>query len=231
MRGGVDTPLATQIPMRRGSAGTPLAAESDEMDAPRVTCSRHARMEREGSTGAIAKLIRIYMVIGAVAGMVWGSSAVPVRINWTRSAPLGLYATLRQAPIARADLVVVCLRNTLAARGRARGYLTAGSCPNRTSPILRQVAATAADEVELRSDGIEVNGRVVDRAQRRHVDSLGRPFELFPHGRSVVREGEVWVLGVNRERSWDSRYFGPIPVSSIIGMARPILTLNVSTAQ
>lgn len=171
------------------------------------------------------------MVIAAATGMVWGSPAAPVRINWTSSAPVGLYATFRQAPVATADLVVVCLGGTLAARGRGRGYLTAGSCPNGTSPILKQAIATVGDDVELKNDGIAVNGRVIDRSQRRIVDSLGRPLELFPLGRRVVREGEIWVLGVHRERSWDSRYFGPIPSSSIVSMARPILTLNLSRAR
>lgn len=163
--------------------------------------------------------------------MVWGSPAIPVRINWTGSAPVGLYATLRQASTANTNLVAVCLPGALAARGRARGYLAAGTCRNGGSPILKQVVATAGDEVELRSDCIVVNGRVIDRSQRLPVDSLGRPLELFPLGHHVVREGEIWVLGVYRERSWDSRYFGPIPSSSIVSVARPILTLSMGTPQ
>lgn len=62
------------------------------------------------------------------------------------------------------------------------------------------------------------------------MDSLGRHLELFPLGRSVVRDGGVWVLGVQRERSWDSRYFGPIPASSIVSVARPLITRNVGKA-
>lgn len=171
------------------------------------------------------------MVIAAATGMVWGSTAAPVRINWTGSAPVGLYVMFRQTAVARANLVVVCLQGTLAARGRARGYLAVGSCPNGTSPILKQVVATAGDEVELRGDGYAVNGRVIDRSQPLMVDRLGRLLELFPLNRRVLREGEIWVLGVHRERSWDSRYFGPIPSSSIVGVARPILTLNLGRAQ
>jgi signal peptidase I len=34
-----------------------------------------------------------------------------------------------------------------------------------------------------------------------------------------VPKGEVWVMGDNRSDSEDSRYFGPIPESSIIGRA------------
>lgn len=200
------------------------------MDACRAIGNRHPGTERDRRTGARANPIAICVVIAATSGMIWGSSAIPLRVNWTGSAPVGLYATFHRAPIARADLVVVCLPSTLAARGRARGYLAAGSCPNGTSPILKQVVATAGDEAELTSDTVAINDRVIDRSQRLFLDSLGRPLELFPLGRSVVRDGEVWVLGVHRERSWDSRYFGPIPASSIVGVARPLLTMNLGKA-
>lgn len=163
--------------------------------------------------------------------MIWGSSAAPVRINWSGSAPLGLYATSVKTSLSRADLVVVCLQGTLATRGRARGYLAAGSCPNGTSPILKQVFAIAGDEVELRGETFVVNGQVIGRSRRLGEDSRGRPLEALPFGRNVVREGEIWVLGIYRARSWDSRYFGPIPVSSVVGVARPILTLNMGRAQ
>lgn len=201
------------------------------MDAPRTIASSHLiayRARRAGTTAS--SMIRIVVVVAAASTMVWGSSAAPLRINWTRSAPVGLYATSLETPASSADLVVVCLQGTLAARGRARGYLTAGSCPNGISPILKQVVATVGDEVELKADGLTVNGQAIDHSQRLVEDSLGRPLELFPLGRSVVQEGQVWVLGVHRERSWDSRYFGPIPVSSIVGVARPILTLNIGRA-
>lgn len=174
---------------------------------------------------------RACVVILAVASMMWGGITTPLRINWTGSAPLGLYATSWRAPTASTDLAIICLQGGLAVSGRALGYLPAGSCSSGTSPILKQVVAVAGDEVELRSDAIVVNGRVIDRSQRLVLDSLGRALKLYPLGRHIVLEGEVWVLGVHRERSWDSRYFGPIPVSSIVGVARPLLTLSLGKAR
>lgn len=172
------------------------------------------------------------MIISAATLIVWSHSALPFRINWTGSAPVGLYTIYHEARmVTTGDLVIICLQGAVAVLGRAKNYLTTGSCPNGTSPILKEVVATAGDEVELMSEGIAVNGRVVDRSQRRIVDSLGRPLELFPLGRRIVRNDEIWVLGVHRERSWDSRYFGPISSSSIVGVARPLLTMNVGRAQ
>ena len=171
------------------------------------------------------------LAISAVSATVWLCAAIPVRINWTRSAPIGLYSTHQPDAVTRNDLVVVCLQGGVAGLGRARGYLPAGTCPSGTSPILKQVVAVAGDEVELQGNFFAVNGRVIDRSQRHSVDSLGRPLEPLPFGRRTVRDGEVWVLGVHRERSWDSRYFGPIPAASIVGTARPLLTLCAGGTQ
>jgi len=171
------------------------------------------------------------LAISAVSATVWLCAAIPVRINWTRSAPIGLYSTHQPDAVTRNDWVAVCLQDAIAALGRARGYVSAGTCPSGTTPILKQVVAVAGDEVELQRDGLAVNGEIVDRSQRHSVDSLGRPLEPFPFGRHIVRDGEVWVLGIHRERSWDSRYFGPVPRSSIVGIARPLLTLSLGEPQ
>jgi conjugative transfer signal peptidase TraF len=169
------------------------------------------------------------LLISAASASVWIGAAIPVRINWTRSAPIGLYSTHQPDAVTRNDLVVVCLQGGVAGLGRARGYLSAGTCPSGTIPILKQVVAIAGDEVELQRNFFAVNGRVIDRSQCHFVDGLSRPLEPLPFGRRTVREGEVWVLGVHRERSWDSRYFGPIPAASIVGTARPLLTLSAGT--
>ena len=34
-----------------------------------------------------------------------------------------------------------------------------------------------------------------------------------------IPKGQVWVMGDNRTDSEDSRYFGPIPESSVVGRA------------
>jgi signal peptidase I len=92
---------------------------------------------------------------------------------------------------------------------------------------VKEIVAIADDEIELREDFLAVNGVVVDRTPLRSTDSLGRALSHARLGRRVVAPEEIWVLGQNRERSWDSRYFGPIPLSSVVGAARPLLTLGL----
>ncbi|PYN67484.1 MAG: hypothetical protein DMD93_14445 [Candidatus Rokuibacteriota bacterium] len=37
--------------------------------------------------------------------------------------------------------------------------------------------------------------------------------------------GEVWLIGVETTRSWDSRYFDPVPLDQVRPV-RPVLTLR-----
>lgn len=163
---------------------------------------------------------------GLVLAGVWLAFVIPVRCNWTGSAPLGVYAVQRHAVPDRDDLVVVCPPGRVAEFGRRRGYLQGGSCPSGTSSILKQAVAIGGDEIELQDAYLSVNGRIVDHSRRHALDSVGRALGSYPAGRYVVRSGELWLLGVHRERSWDSRYFGPVPVASVIGVARPLLTFS-----
>jgi type IV secretory pathway protease TraF len=94
------------------------------------------------------------------------------------------------------------------------------------SPIVKQLMAIARDEIELQEGFLAVNGVVVNRTPLQSTDSLGRPLDHAPPGRRLVADGEVWVLGIDRRRSWDSRYFGAIPVESIVASAKPVLTLG-----
>ena len=42
----------------------------------------------------------------------------------------------------------------------------------------------------------------------------------------IVAKGEVWVISSYNPLSFDSRYFGPVPVSKIEGLARPLFVMG-----
>ena len=151
-----------------------------------------------------------------------------VRVNWTSSMPVGVY--LETTPeLAVGSRVLGCLPSGIAAIGRLRGHLPAGGCPGGSSPILKQILALPGDHVDLRLDSLAVKGREVDHSEIRTSDTLGRELEHVAFGSRTVRDGELWVVGSNRERSWDSRYFGPIPIESVIGGAPPLATIDLGT--
>ena len=154
-------------------------------------------------------------------------TTLPVKLllNVSRSAPRGIYLAVATAP-ARSAFVVACLPPEVAVIGRARGYLGPGDCPGSTQPVLKRVGALPGDILELDDLGVTVNGQRVLARPIEVRDSAGR---ILPHaafGSHVVAAEEVWLFGSSSARSWDSRYFGPVPLASVRGVVRPMLTVD-----
>ena len=159
---------------------------------------------------------------GAIAFV---SHALELRINTTASMPFGLYRT-EPWRLARGAWTVFCLPGEQAQLGRDRAYLRRGSCPDGSQELLKEVAAVPGDSVALTTTGLLVNGRLIPGSRPRAADRGGRTLPHPPFGERVVPPGELWVLGRDRCASWDSRYFGPVPLDHVRATAIPILTFG-----
>jgi conjugative transfer signal peptidase TraF len=148
-----------------------------------------------------------------------------LRINLTRSIPIGLYQQI-DAPIARGALVEACLPQDIATLGRKRGYLRGGSCPDGTEPVGKTVAAVTGDTVELTDQALIVNATKLPDSATLDIDREGRAMHKFPRGTYAVAADEVWLVATSNPRSWDSRYYGPIPLENIRSAVRPLVTLQ-----
>ena len=185
-------------------------------------------MRREGKSRRLACGLRLWPLGLAGLGSLVAANAhhTGLRINWTASAPIGFYRE-RPLRIALGELALVCLPSAVEDVGRRRGYIPAGDCPGGSSPALKQIAGLPGDTVAVGEAFLAVNGRVLLEAVVQRSDSSGRPLEHAPFGSHVLPPDRVWVMGLNPARSWDSRYFGPIPIESLVGSARPLLTINL----
>ena len=76
------------------------------------------------------------------------------------------------------------------------------------------IGALPGDVVELEPDGVAVNGVTFPNSQTAARDSAGRPLAHVAWGVHRVSAGEVWLFGFHNARSWDARYFGPVPASA-----------------
>ena len=87
------------------------------------------------------------------------------------------------------------------------------------TPFIKRVIGVAGDTVEVRDDGLVwVNGVVLDEPYIYRDDAgNAEPTEASDQTRWVVPAGQLFVMGDHRRRSDDSRVFGPILVSSVIG--------------
>ncbi|MGR8965594.1 conjugative transfer signal peptidase TraF (plasmid) [Rhizobium leguminosarum] len=175
---------------------------------------RHSRMRPVVTILLVGALLASALFIaGAVGGL---------RINMTPSEPLGLW---RVVPLDRSpavgDVVFICPpENDAMHEARKRGYLRSGLCPGGFAPLLKTVIATKGQRVKIdlsvRVDGIPVANSAIAK-----VDGKGREVSAFPTG--TVPAGYVF-LHSGFAGSYDSRYFGPLPVSGVLGLAQEVLT-------
>ena len=163
---------------------------------------------------SMAAIAAILLAVTAIAG--------GYRINLTPSEPLGLWRIIPlHRPAAVDDLLFVCPPETAAMREAwARGYFRSGFCPDGVAPLIKTVIAVAGQHVEI-GDSVSVDGRKVPFSDLALRDGKGRPLTPFPT--SIVPPGYVFLHSAFRG-SYDSRYFGPVPASGVLGLAQEVLT-------
>jgi signal peptidase I len=82
--------------------------------------------------------------------------------------------------------------------------------------LVKRVIALPGQTIYSSGNSIYVNGRLLAEPYLPQYDPLGPPIASSQHPYRVPA-GEFYVLGDNRADSCDSRYWGPITGSSIIG--------------
>jgi conjugative transfer signal peptidase TraF len=135
----------------------------------------------------------------------------------------GFYRVV-DAPIRRGDLVAACISTNAEHDGLTRGYLSKGDCSGGAEPVLKVIGGLHGDEVDVEEGWVAVNGKRLANSATVTRDSVGRLLTHVVWGKRRVASDEVWLFGLNNRRSWDSRYFGPIPLRAIRGVAEPLLT-------
>ena len=88
-------------------------------------------------------------------------------------------------------------------------------------PMLKRVLALPGQTVCCMDRTITVDGIAMGKALDR--DSRGRALPAWS-GCRVVATGEVFLMNWQSEHSFDGRYFGPLPASTIVGRADPLWT-------
>lgn len=136
--------------------------------------------------------------------------------NPTDSVPRGWYrvgSIDKTASLHVGSIVLARLPADVASFAGQRGYLPSGV------PILKRIGAIAPQSVCVREQAVRVNGAVV--ATTRTHDGALRPLQAWPQCRPLAG-GELFLLSDTNPASFDSRYFGPIAASDVLGIARPL---------
>ena len=164
----------------------------------------------------------VLFVIGVMAATFQLFAASGLRVNASPSLPMGLYVVSERPD---ANLVEFCPTEPFARLAIVRGWRGQGNCPDGGAPLLKPVVARAGDLVELSVRGIAVNGHLLPNTSPLVRDSQGRPLQPWPFGHYVVGADALWVASSYNSHSFDSRYFGPVPVGAIRDRLLPLATL------
>ncbi|ANP91594.1 conjugative transfer signal peptidase TraF [Rhizobium leguminosarum] len=178
-------------------------------------------------TSAVARQRRPALALLAVScgvtlAVIVGGAVGGLRINTTPSEPLGLW---RVAPLDRpvlvGDMVFVCPpENDAVSEGFERGYLRSGLCPGGFGPLIKTVAAVGGQRIAI-AGNVTIDGRPIANSRLVSQDGQGRP--LRPYAGGTIPAGFLF-LHSPFPGSWDSRYFGPVPGSGVLGLAEQVLT-------
>jgi len=150
--------------------------------------------------------------------------AAGLRLNTSRSIPLGLYK-MSHDPIEKGVYVLFCPpERPEFDLAKERGYIGAGFCPGGYGNMMKKVLAAHNDIVSVTDDGVRINGTLVPASQPSEVDSMGRPLPHFRVLHHVLSQSEVFVMSDTNPRSFDARYFGPVHRDIIQSRIYPLLT-------
>jgi conjugative transfer signal peptidase TraF len=173
---------------------------------------------------------RFYVRATAVAASAFSLSFAAIavtdplpRIVWnaSASAPIGLYRIQPDRDSPLGTLVAVAPPQDLGRWMATRGYL------GENVPLLKHVAAKGGQRVCRIGGTVSIDGRPVVVALA--SDRLGRPLPVW-RGCRTLGADELLLLNPAHPDSLDGRYFGPLPTTTVLGRAIPILTRTTPDA-
>ncbi len=167
----------------------------------------------------------LYLIVAATALAAIGIttfSPMPMKLLWnaTASAPIGLYAVGPASKLQIGDLVVVRPDEALENFMVERRYI------GRDVPLLKHIAALSGQQVCRIGRDIMIDGRFAAAALDR--DSRGRDLPVW-QGCQHIAPNAVFLINPAALDSLDSRYFGPLPVTDVLGKAQPLYTDTTGT--
>lgn len=130
-----------------------------------------------------------------------------------------------------------------------RGRVVIATSPADQLDVVKRVIGLPGDRIVVDDDQVMLNGRRLPRQFTRSCGGLCEVWEErndgvtyhtsrnrypepqdYPYGDVTVPPGHVYLMGDHRDRSNDSRFFGPVAISRIKGTAVWIYLSHTSTA-
>jgi signal peptidase I len=111
----------------------------------------------------------------------------------------------------------------LGIRKPARGDIIVFKYPEDPSrDFIKRVVAVGGDVIESRKKAIYLNGKRLDEKYVQYTDTSSNPRGFEPRdnfGPYIVPKDKCFMMGDNRDHSYDSRYWGYVDLSDVRGEA------------
>lgn len=173
----------------------------------------------------VAKRITVGVAIAGAAVLILSVAIAGARINTTKSIPVGLYWTTTSAPVEKGAYVLWCPPKAgVFDEAKERGYIGAGFCPGGYGYMMKRVVAAGNDTVAITNDGVRVNGELLPLSEPIQADFAGRPLPRLQAENYTLGNSEVLLMSDVSGASFDARYFGPINLSQVKTVIRPVIT-------
>ena len=171
-----------------------------------------------------ARLVLASLSACGLAALAWASFVSPlprviynptdsVPVGWYRVDPFDWLVDPLHNPVQVDSIVLAHLPTQAALLAAQRDYLPLGI------PLLKRVGAIAPQQVCVVGRSVRIDS--VPVAVVLPADHLGRPLPAWQQCRRL-RPGELFLLSTTNPASFDSRYFGPVAASAVIGVAHPL---------
>jgi conjugative transfer signal peptidase TraF len=166
-------------------------------------------------TGRVIVLGTVAMAVAAIATTM--DAGMTPRLVWNASAsvPIGLYSVHPARHPIVAALAVAYPPEPLAGWLAQRHYLPRGV------PLIKPVLALNGQTVCRVGPLITVDGRETGVAHEK--DRSGRALPSW-QGCRLIGHSEIFLMNPHEPASLDGRYFGPLPIASVAGLAEPLWT-------
>lgn len=115
-----------------------------------------------------------------------------------------------------------------------RGDVIVCKSPKNSNPFIERIVAIGGDKIEIRNKILFINNEQIEEIYTTHSDP--RVFEKTSNPRDnfgpiTIPTNEFFLLGDNRDNSYDSRFWGSIPLNDIYGKVFTIYWSKNPTTQ
>lgn len=169
-------------------------------------------------------ILTLRMKVLILLVVIFGLFSFALHIVTSDSVPPGIYARTWEE-VTRGALIAVCLPEDISRIGFERGYLD-GRCWGGGGAVVKYVAGMPGDEIDVRSNGIRINGEYVENSAILETDFAGHELAHMPFAVKTLGADEFLLLSTHHKRSWDGRYFGPVNKGHIRGTVAPLWTVR-----